>query len=431
MVHRLGRWLPKPEPNNGHPGEPVRNTSEIRSESQFRANVDQNPANKESKKTPISGASGGYSSRSVDAKSAAGSLAVKPKKFSVFTTGDRQSYRHLYALAARRAATKAYNTFQRNQRQQAPPENVSRIQPEVPRSDSSNAKTNPERGSSTLDQKESRKDRPSAASVSEVSAKKVEQDENPEGRKAYRDRNEVNDTQHSVVEEEAAIKSIWRDNAHRRTEHDMDLDESGRMHLARRLETAVVVAPANTQPAAENVNANIGIERQEVIRVNGHGRSSGPSDLHDENNSATPISNNQIERVDFLNLEPSPAPPGPSPEPEKPEDALSSLVLPPHGIRHELEVRLQRTDLPDPVGSNDNNDDKRNHDDGGEDEELGPAYCLRPPRFALSLPLGQPRGERLQDDIAEVDDEVWFASRTLHREIAHEEPDLADISFGS
>ncbi|OCB86355.1 hypothetical protein A7U60_g6472 [Sanghuangporus baumii] len=359
------------------------------------ASTEENPSNDVSEEKLAPDGTVGRYYRAEDAKSVCVTIAANTKKSVRFATFEEQSFREQYALVARRAALKGFQVTHRNHFQQSP-DIMPQMQLEAYCSNFSSAGSEPGLSLADSDAENSQDEMfavaPSAAAeVPNHPGDEIGSDEEDE---IYGMPIEGQETQ---LEFEAAVMSIWRKTFGGQQQTDIDPNPSWFYELEAGLSDSECSLTYTRD------------EEEAGTRVHGHARS--PSNLHENNNIAPPISNKPSKEkglglANFLDLEQEREP---VPEPETP-DVISTLLLPLTSFRDELEARLQTLDPaqgPEDITFTLTDD---------EDVELGIRGNLEsPPRAWLAD--GQNRGILERTHTAE-EDEVWFASRTIHRELA-------------
>ncbi|KAL5513261.1 hypothetical protein ACEPAH_3659 [Sanghuangporus vaninii] len=359
------------------------------------ASAEENPSNEVSEEKLAPDGTVGRVPQAEDAKVVCATTAANTKKSVRFATFEGQSFREQYALEARRAALKGFQIAHRNHFQRSP-DITPQIQPEAYCSNFSNAGSEPGLSLADSDVENSQEEilavaPPAATVVPNHASDDIGSDEEDE---IYGMPIEGQETQ---LEFEAAVMSIWRKTFGGQQQTDIDPNPSWFYELE---------AGDSDSECSLTYTRN---EEEAGARVHGHARS--PSNLHENNNIAPPISNKPSEEkelglANFLDLEQEREL---VPEPETP-DVISTLLLPLTSFRDELEARLQTLDPaqgPEDITFTLTDD---------EDVEPGSRGNLEsPPRAWLAD--GQNRGILEQTHTAE-EDEVWFASRTIHRELA-------------
>ncbi|KAL5531747.1 hypothetical protein ACEPAG_4624 [Sanghuangporus baumii] len=396
---RCGRLPSDATSENGSLIEPDLTTldvsmSRVRTKSKYLliASTEENPSNEAYEEMLAPDGTVGRRSQAKDAKSAFATTAANTKKSVRFATFEEQSFREQYALVARRAALKGFQIAHRNNFQQSP-DITPQTQPEAYCSNFSSVGSEPGLSLADSDAEDFEEETfavaPSAAAVvPNHPGDEIESDEEDE---IY---GMPIEGQEAQTEFEEAVMSIWCKTFGGQQQPDLDPNPSWVCEL----EAGLSDSECGEADRRDEEEVSITIARI-------------PSDLHETNNIAPHISNKPSEEeelslANFLDLEQEREA---VPEPETP-DVISTLLLPLTSFRDELEARLQTLDPaqgPEDITFTLTDD---------EDAEPGIRGNLEsPPRAWLAD--GQNRGILEQTHTAE-DDEVWFASRTIHRELA-------------
>ncbi|KAL5492485.1 hypothetical protein ACEPAI_3932 [Sanghuangporus weigelae] len=355
--------------------------------------TEENPSNGASEDVLARDGTGGRYLQAKDVKSICATTAANTKKSVRFATFGEQSFREQYALVARRAALKGFQIAHRNRFQQSP-DITPQVQPEPYCSNFSSAGSEPGLDLADSDAKDSEEETfavaPSAAAVVPNHP-----DDEIGSDEEYEIYGMPIEGQEAQTEFEEAVMSIWCKTFGGQQQPDIDPNPSWLYELEAGLSDSEC-SEADTRNEEE-----VSITIAQI-----------PSNLHENNNIAPHISNKPSEEeeelglANFLDLEQER---DAVPEPETP-DVISTLLLPLTSFRDELEARLQTLDPaqgPEDITFTLTDD---------EDVELGIGGDLEsPPRAWLAN--GQNRGILEQTHTAE-EDEVWFASRTIHRELA-------------